>query len=147
MTMDIDERQDVLVVKDKDRITFRVPLWRQKGIRDLNTATAAAIQMIETSQGESKARDMVHEMLLRKSDTLELPSIPDDYKGTCDKVSALPELSPSHVPRFPWKPWSHRNDNDDNEAGKVEAKELASQRREGQAANCLDTCYLTNKLW
>ena len=140
MTMDIDERQDVLVVKDKDRITFRVPLWRQKGIRDLNTATAAAIQMIETSQGESKAREMVHEMLLRKSDTLELPSIPDDYKGTCDKVSALPELSPSHVPRFPWKPWSDRSDNDDNEAGKVEAKEIASQRREGQATICLDTC-------
>ena len=140
MTMDIDERQDVLVVKDKDRITFRVPLWRQKGIRDLNTATAAAIQMIETSQGESKAREMVHELLSRKSDILELPSIPDDYKGACEQVSALPELSPSHVPRFPWKPVSSRDDSDDSEEGEDEAEKEASKSKESQATICFDSC-------
>ena len=110
MNMDIDEARDVLILKDSDRNTFRVPLWQQKGIRDLNTATAAAIHMVETTQGVKKAREVVHEILSRGSDLLELPGIPDNYVGTCEQSAPLAELSPSFVPTFPWTQASDRED-------------------------------------
>ena len=113
MNMDIDENRDVLILKDHDRSIFKIPLWQQKGIRDINTATAAAIHMIESTQGMRKARETVHEILARESDTLELPSVPDGYIGTCDQAAPLADLSPSFVPKFPWTTASDRSDDSD----------------------------------
>ena len=47
------------------------------------------------------------------SDTLELPSAPDDYVGTCDKSAPLSDLSPLFVPKFPWTTTSDRSEDSD----------------------------------